>query len=146
MVPPMETVARLVLDTIEPPGIRFRATNGKGLEYVLDSGAGAVGPSPVDVVVAAVGACTGMDVITILRKKRLVVTGYAIELKATRRDTHPRAILAIEAIHRLRGRALPRAAAEEALRLSETTYCSVNATLAPGVAITSRVEIEEDPE
>ena len=141
----METRARLELDTIEPPGIRFRATTPKGIEYVLDSGEGAIGPSPVDVVIAAVGACTGMDVITILRKKRLTVTGYAIELVATRRDDHPRAILAIDVVHRLRGRAIPLAAAEEALRLSETTYCSVNATLAPKVAITSRIEIEDDP-
>src|SRR5262245_66438955 len=103
----MQTNAHLVLDTIDPPGIRFRATTGSGFEYVLDSGKDARGPSPVDVVIAAVGACTGMDVIEILRKKRLVVTGYEIELKGERRDSHPRAFTRIEAIHRLRGRGLP---------------------------------------
>jgi putative redox protein len=141
----MKKSAHLVLDTLEPPGIRFRARTDSGLEYVLDSGDDARGPNPVDVVIAALGACTGMDVITILRKKRLVVTGYEIELLGERRDEHPRAFTRIEAIHRFRGRALPRAAVEEALRLSETTYCSVHATLAPGVALSSRIEIEEDP-
>jgi putative redox protein len=142
----MKKSAYLVLDTIEPPGIRFRARTDKGLEYVLDSGDGAQGPNPVDVVIAALGACTGMDVITILRKKRVVVTNYEIELLGERRDEHPRAFTRIEAIHRFRGRGLPPAAVEEALRLSETTYCSVHATLAPGVALSSRVEIEEEPE
>ena len=140
----METRARLELDTIEPPGIRFRATTPKGLEYILDSGEGAVGPSPVDVVIAAVGACTGMDVIGILRKKRQVVTAYAIELNGTRRDEHPRAFTDIEVVHRVRGRGIDRRAVEEAVHLSETKYCSVHATLAPGVRLTSRIELEEE--
>lgn len=140
----MEKTAHLVLDSIEPPGIRFRARTDQGLEYVLDSGPGAFGPSPVDVLIAALGACTGMDVITILRKKRLVVTGYEIELLGERRDEHPRAFTRIEAVHRFRGRGLPVAAVEEALRLSEGTYCSVHATLAPGVALSSRIDIQEE--
>lgn len=142
----MKTNAHLVLDTIEPPGIRFRARTDGGLAYVLDSGPGALGPSPVDVVIAALGACTGMDVITILRKKRLVVTGYEIELHGERRDEHPRAFTRIDAVHRVRGRGLPPAAVEEALRLSEMTYCSVHATLSPGVALSSRIEIQEETE
>ena len=141
----MKTTAHLTLETIDPPGLRFRArADHQDLEFVLDSGVGATGPTPVDVVIAALGACAAMDVVTILRKKRLTVTGYEVELVADRRDDHPRAITAIEAVHRLRGLGLPREAVEEALHLSETKYCSIQATLAPGVALSSRVEVETD--
>jgi putative redox protein len=126
-------------------GLEFRARTEGGLEYVLDSGSGALAPSPVDALLAAVGACTGMDVISILRKKRLDVTAYAIELDGTRRDEHPRAFTRIEIVHRVRGRNIPPAAVVEAVRLSETRYCSVHATLSPGVALSSRVVVEEEP-
>ena len=143
----MTKTGRLVLESLDArdgTGIRFRATTDKGLDYVLDSGEGAQGPSPVDALLAAVGACTGMDVIGILRKKRQVVTAYAIELNGTRRDEHPRAFTDIEVVHRVRGRGIDLRAVEEAVRLSETKYCSVHATLAPGVRLTSRIELEEE--
>ena len=143
----MIKTGRLVLESLDAhdgTGIRFRATTDKGLDYVLDSGEGARGPSPVDVLLAAVGACTGMDVIGILRKKRQVVTAYAIDLNGTRRDEHPRSFTDIEVVHRVRGRGIDRRAVEEAVRLSETKYCSVHATLAPGVRLTSRIEVEEE--
>ena len=140
----MKKTAHLVLDTLDPPGQRFRARTDHGLEYVLDTGDDPQGPSPVDVVIAALGACTGMDLVAILRKKRLDVTGYEIELEGERRDEHPRAFVRIESVHRVRGRGLPPAAVEEALRLAESKYCSVHATLAPGVALSSRFEIVEE--
>lgn len=126
-------------------GLAFRARTDSGLEYQLDSGTGAVAPSPVDVLLAAVGGCTGMDVIAILRKKRLDVTGYRIELEGERRDEHPRSFTRIALVHRVRGRGIPQVAVEEAVHLSESKYCSVHATLAPGVALSSRVEVEEEP-
>lgn len=125
-------------------GIAFRARTDDGLEFVLDSGPGAAGPSPVDVLIAGLGACTGMDVISILRKKRLDITGYAIELEGERRDEHPRAFTSIEVTHRVRGRGVPRVAVEEAVHLAESKYCTVHATLAPGVELSSRVVIEEE--
>ena len=140
----MQKDARLELETVEGAGLRFRATTDTNLSFFFDSGEGARGPSPVDGLLAALGACAGMDVISILRKKRLAVTGYAIELHAVRRDEHPRAFTRIETVHRVRGRGIDRAAVEEAVRLSETKYCSVHATLAPGVELSSRIEIEEE--
>lgn len=140
----MKKAATLELEDPAGTRLRFRARTDSGLAYHLDTGAEAVDPSPVDVVIAAVGACAGMDVASILRKKRLVLTGYVIELDGDRRDEHPRAFTSIRIVHRLRGRGLPRAAVEEALRLSEEKYCSIHATLAPGVALSSRIEIEEE--
>jgi putative redox protein len=82
-----------------------------------------------------------MDVIGILRKKRQRVTAYAIELVgAAPRRASPQ-------LHRDRGRASPggrRARSQaiaEAIELSDTKYCSVHATLVPGVTVTSRFVI-----
>jgi putative redox protein len=82
-----------------------------------------------------------MDVIGILRKKRQDVTGYEVLLTGERRDEHPRAFTRIEIVHRVRGRNLSGAAIEEAMRLSDTKYCSVYATLAPSVELVTRYEI-----
>jgi putative redox protein len=137
------TRARLDLETMQGDGLRFRATNDAGRSLLLDSGPDAVAPSPVDALLAALGGCSGMDVIAILRKMRQVVTAYELELVGTRREEHPRAFTAIEVVHRFTGRGLSAAAIEEAIRLSDTKYCSVHATLVPGVAVTSRWEIRE---
>ena len=82
-----------------------------------------------------------MDVIGILRKKRQVVLGYEVVVTGERGSEHPRAFTRIEVVHRVRGRELSATAIEEAIRLSDTKYCSVHASLAPGVEIVSRFEI-----
>ena len=140
----MANTASVVLQTIESPGIVFEARLGSGTRFLMDSGAAPRGPSPVEAVLAALGACEGMDVIGILRKKRQVVTGYEVALDGERSTDHPRGFRRIEIVHRVRGRDLSAAAIEEAIRLSETKYCSVHATLAPSVEIVSRYEIIPD--
>jgi putative redox protein len=77
----------------------------------------------------------------IRRTKRLVVTGYVVGVSGERRDEYPRRFTRIEVVHRLSGRDLSGAAIEEAIRLSDTKYCTVYATLAPAVEIVSRYEI-----
>ncbi len=137
----MSNTAHLTLETLEGTGLRFRAAAGSGQALLLDSGAGAQGVTPVEALIAALGACGGMDVISILRKKRQRVTGYEVIVTGERRTEHPRAFTSIEVLHRLRGHDLSPAAIEEAIRLSDTKYCSVHASLGKGIAITSRYEI-----
>ncbi len=140
----MANTASVVLQTIESPGIVFEARLGSGTRFLMDSGATPQGPSPVEALLAALGACGGMDVIGILRKKRQVVTGYEVALDGQRSTDHPRRFTRIEIVHRVRGRDLNPSAVEEAIRLSDTMYCSVHATLAPSVEIVSRYEIIPD--
>ncbi|MGH7725420.1 MAG: OsmC family protein [Candidatus Eiseniibacteriota bacterium] len=122
-------------------GLLFRAETDNGFSFVIDSGEGAVAAGPVDLLIASLGACGAMDVIGILKKKRQQVTAYAVDLVGERREEHPRAFTKIEIVHRLTGRNLSPAAIEEAIRLSDTKYCSVQASLMPQVEITSRYEI-----
>ncbi len=133
--------SRLILESVEGAGLRFRAETDNGFAFVVDSGEGAVAAGPMDLLIVALGACGAMDVISILRKKRQEVTAYTVELVGQRREGHPRAYTKIEILHRLSGRHLNPAAIEDAIRLSETKYCSVQASLEPQVEITSRFEI-----
>ena len=136
--------AILRLETLDAPGLRFGVRVGEHA-FQLDTGAEAEGPSPVQAVQAALGGCTAMDVISILRKKRQEVTDYEVEVVAERRtDQHPKIFTRIEIIHRVRGRGINPAAVAEAIQLSDTRYCAVHAMLEHAVAIRSRFEITEE--
>ena len=101
-------------------------------------------PSPVELVLIALGGCTGADVVSILEKKRQNVTAYDIEVHGTRRDEHPRIYTSIEVIHRVRGYGIDEKAVAHAIELSETKYCSVSAMLSASAKITMRYEITEE--
>src|SRR5690606_25313164 len=73
--------------------------------------------------------CTGMDVISLLKKMRQDVVDYHIEVNGVRADTHPRIYTSIEVVHVIRGRDIDPAALERAVSLSAEKYCSVGAML-----------------
>lgn len=97
--------------------------------------------TPMELLLIALGSCTAVDVVSILRKKREQVTGYHVEVSGTRRDEHPRSYTRMEVRHVLRGRNLSEKAVAQAIELSETKYCSVAATLRPTAEIISSYEI-----
>lgn len=101
-------------------------------------------PSPMELLLIALGSCTAVDVISIMRKKREEVTNYRVEVRGERREEHPRAYTRIEVRHIVRGRRLSERALAQAIELSETKYCSVAATLRPTVEIVSSYEIIEE--
>jgi putative redox protein len=100
--------------------------------------------TPMELLLVALGGCTAVDVISILRKKREQVTDYRVEVRGTRREEHPRAFTRMEVRHIVRGRNVSEKAVAAAVELSETKYCSVAATLRPGVEIVTTYEIIED--
>ncbi|MBV9211362.1 MAG: OsmC family protein [Acidobacteria bacterium] len=97
--------------------------------------------TPVELLLIALGSCTAVDVVSILRKKREEVTDYRVEVTGERRAEHPRAYTRMEVKHILRGRNLSEKAVAQAIELSETKYCSVAATLRPAAEIISSYEI-----
>jgi putative redox protein len=101
-------------------------------------------PSPVELLLVALGSCTGVDVVSILTKKRLRVSKYRIEISGQRRDEHPRSYRLMNVHHVVTGRSIPSSAVQQAIELSETKYCSVAATLRPTVEIHSSFEIIEE--
>jgi putative redox protein len=100
--------------------------------------------SPMELLLVALGGCTGADVISILQKKRQRITDYKIEIRAARRDEHPRIYTDIEITHQFRGYHVDEKGVAHAIELSETKYCSVSAMLAATAKITSRYEITQE--
>ena len=115
-------------------GLRFVARTGSGFEIAMDSEAGGSAPRPTEILAAAVGGCTAMDVISILEKKRQQVARYAIRIEGTQRDAHPHAFRRVEVVHEVEGPAVDVEAVRRALELSATRYCSVSGGLASGAA------------
>src|SRR5262245_60439943 len=132
--------AHLEFQPAEGDLLRFGVRTGK-VEFTYESGPGATRPNPIQAVLTSVASCSGMDVISILRKMRQEVTGYEIEVTGERREEHPRAFTRIEILHRVRGHGVSAAAVEEAIRLSDTKYCSIHAMLEPAVQLVSRFEV-----
>jgi putative redox protein len=100
--------------------------------------------TPMELLLLALGGCTAVDVVSILKKKREQVTAYRVEVSGTRRDEHPRAFTRMEVRHVVTGRGVSERAVAQAVELSETKYCSVAATLRPGVEIVTTYEIVEE--
>jgi putative redox protein len=101
-------------------------------------------PSPVELLLVALGSCTAVDVIGILIKKRQEVTNYYVSVTGVRREEHPRSYRFMRVHHVLTGTGISEKAVAQAIELSETKYCSVAATLRPTVEIVSSFEIIED--
>lgn len=102
--------------------------------------------TPMELLLIALGGCTAVDVNSILKKKREQVTNYHVEVHGERRAEHPRAYTRIELRHVVRGRGISEKAVASAIELSETKYCSVAATLRPGVELLTSYEIIEETE
>lgn len=132
--------ATVTLRSLES-GLKFDGAIDK-VSIPLDTGSEATDINPVQMLLVALGGCSGMDVIEILRKKRLRVTGYQVVVTAERRDEYPRVFTRFEVLHKVRGHDIPLRAVEDAARLSDTKYCTVHAMLEPAAKITTRIEIE----
>ena len=103
-----------------------------------------IAATPMELLLLALGSCTGVDVISILKKKRQRVTDYRIEVSGDRREDHPRAYEKMFVKHIVRGRGVSPEAVAQAIELSDTKYCSVAATLRGAAEIVTTYEIIED--
>lgn len=97
--------------------------------------------SPMELVLIALCACTAIDVVSILQKKREPFTGVEVSAQANRAATPPRVYTEIKLIYRVSGR-VSRKAVEDAARLSEEKYCSVAAMLNKTASITYDIHLD----
>ena len=122
----------------------FNVTTPSGNALTVDTDAARhSAPSPMELLLVALGSCTAVDVVSILRKKRQEVTDYRVEVSGKRREEHPRSYKRMEVHHIVTGRNISERSVAQAIELSEEKYCSVAATLRPTAAIVSSYEIIE---
>jgi putative redox protein len=129
-------------------GMRFVADGLTGHSIVMDGdpefGGEDTAPRPTELVLMGLGGCTGMDVISILRKKKQDVTGFEVMVNATRADEHPKKFTKIHVEYLVKGRNISEEAVKRAVQLSMDKYCSVKATLEGVAEITYSYKILND--
>ena len=111
--------------------------NDNGLNTFFDASSELLGPggsaaSPMDTVLESLGACSMMDIISILKKMRRELITLEAYLEAQRAKEHPKVFTAIQIRYRLNSPDCTHADFEKAVRLSMEKYCSVAAMLQGG--------------
>lgn len=126
-------------------GMHFEARGVDGVTVQLDAdplhGGTGEGFRPMELLLADLGSCTAMDVISILRKKRQNVTGYRVEVSGIQADQVPHVFTSITIRHIIRGDDLSDEAVRRSIELSETKYCPAYAMLSRAASITSAYEL-----
>ncbi|MBN1178685.1 MAG: OsmC family protein [Anaerolineae bacterium] len=108
-----------------------------GEERVLE------GPSPMEYLLLGLAGCTGMDVVSILQKKRQPFTNLEVRVTAERADEHPRVYTKVHMTFVVTGKDVKPEAVERAIELSETKYCSASAMFAKTAEMSTSYEIVE---
>ncbi len=119
---------------------KFEATTEQGDKIIMDGEGSA--PSPMQLVLAAVGGCSSIDVVMILEKGRNNISDCQCELTAERADSAPAVFTKINAHYIVTGENLREAAVERACELSINKYCSAALMLKPNVEISYSFEIK----
>lgn len=120
---------------------KFVATSPSGHAITVDSDRTSnKAPGPMELVLMALGACTGTDVVSILKKKRQKLESLEVICSGERASEPPTVWIKLEVLYRLRG-VLDEAAVKRAIELSEQKYCSVSAMLQKTATLTWRHEI-----
>jgi putative redox protein len=121
------------------------AENGNAILFDADS-AHAHGPSPMEAVLMALCACTSVDVVSILKKKRQPLTGLHVSAIAEQAEKAPRVFTKIKLTYAVNGK-LSRKAVGHAVALSKNTYCSVSKMLENSVEIDYEIVfVDGEPE
>jgi len=136
----MEKLADITLD--EGMAFEVEVNNHK---FMIDAteavGGKNKGPRPKPLVLAALGGCTGMDVISILRKMRSEPEYFNIAVSAESTDEHPKYYHKIHITYSFKGKDLQMEKLEKAVIMSQERYCGVTAMLGKASQITHEIVI-----
>jgi putative redox protein len=122
-------------------------TEVNGHEMVIDAssegGGENRGPRPKPLMLVALAGCTGMDVVSLLKKMRVDVESFSVKVVGNVTEEHPKHFDAMHVIYEFKGKDLPMDKIVKAVNLSDEKYCGVSATLKKGIKITHEIVITE---
>ena len=132
----------------EPERVKVKWVGGLGFDggrpgrptIHLDSD-GVSGPGPVEGMVVSLAACTAVDVVEILAKRRTPVESLEIDVVAKRAETVPRRLEHVMMNYRIGGAGIERVHAERAVELAVNKYCSVRESLRADIPVEFTVEL-----
>lgn len=141
----MNTNIREIITLVD--GMHLQGKSKDGLVINMDSRPAGVipeGPAPMELVLQAVGGCSGMDIIFILKKRKRKLEQFEIRIEGIKRDTHPKIFEEINIVYRAKGEGISINELERAASLSMEKYCSVSAMLRDSVKINWKCELIEE--
>lgn len=110
-------------------GMHFEGEGNSKVRTQIDSsvttGGSGYGSSPMELVLMAIAGCSGMDIVTILEKMRVIFERFEISVIGERASEHPRVFTDIEITYKFWGSNLPEEKIHRAIQLSMEKYCSV---------------------
>ncbi len=129
-------------------GLQFVGQADSGHAIVLDSDSAVGGQNsglrPMELLAIGLGGCSGMDVASILRKKKEKLSGLEINVEGKKAEDHPQKYTDMHIEFIVKGRNLSEEAVKKAIQLSMDKYCSVKATLEGTAAISFDYKIIEE--
>lgn len=119
----------------------------RGHKIVVDaneeSGGSDLGPPPKRLMLTALGGCTGMDVIMILKKMKVVPEAFNVIVEADVTDEHPQHYTKMKVIFQFKGKDLPMEKLQKAVKLSEEKYCGVTAVYKKAMELETEIRVIE---
>jgi putative redox protein len=119
----------------------FHGWNPSGAAVQMGTLNGQPGISPMEMLLLGVAGCTGVDIVSILQKKREPLKALRIKVRGRRADTYPKVYKEIHITYLLWGEGLSTEAVEQAIQLSEDKYCSASNMMRPTAEIRTSYRI-----
>ena len=129
-------------------GMQFTGEADSGHAIVMDADAEAGGKNtglrPMELLLIGIGGCSGMDIVSILKKKKEKVAGIEINVNGNNADNYPKKYTDIDLEFIIKGKSISEESVKRAVQLSMDKYCSVKASLEGSAKITFKYKIIEE--
>lgn len=102
-----------------------------------------MGPRPKPFMMVALAGCTGMDVVSILKKMRVTYDALSIKVEGELTEEHPKKFAGMKVIYSFKGKDLSREKIEKAVSLSKERYCGVSANYTASFPVSHEIIIED---
>lgn len=136
------------VDVIIKKDMVFEGIDKNGLSITMDASPDSfgqnAGPTPMNVVLMALGGCSSMDIMFILRKIRDRIKDYKVSINAKNNPKHPKVFTDIELRYSFWGIDIPTEEIKKAVELSLERYCPVNAMLSKSANIKYSIELNDE--
>lgn len=142
-VPPGPSGPVITRSAISWRGDRSFDAGPAGRQHVID-GAAKAAPGPVETLLSAIAACSSLDVIDIMAKRKTPIEKLRVNVTAERRPEFPRRVMRLDVEFLIDGAGVEREHAERAIQLSFERYCSVASSLAPDIVIETRLTLNDE--
>ncbi|MEN8115674.1 MAG: OsmC family protein [Bacteroidota bacterium] len=113
------------------------------IDATEETGGSDLGPRPKKLMLTSLAGCTGIDVVLILKKMKVVPDAFNVIVEGELTDEHPKYYKKVKIIYQFKGKDLPMNKLEKAIKLSEEKYCGVSAVYRQAMEMETEIRIVE---